>query len=66
MSISLSKSRSRPNFGGMIYFALTATLAAYFAAKKQPDQTSAILDTLQKARTVKTVDHLKKTTKVRS
>ncbi len=31
MSISLSKSRSRPNFGGMMYFALTATLAAYFA-----------------------------------
>ena len=31
MSISLSKSRSRPNFGGMVYFALTATLSAYFA-----------------------------------
>jgi hypothetical protein len=45
---------------------LEKTLAAYFAAKKQPDQTASILDTLQKARTVKTVDHLKKTTKVRS
>jgi cell division protein FtsB len=31
MGISLSKSRSRPNFGGMMYFALTATLSAYFA-----------------------------------
>jgi cell division protein FtsB len=31
MSIYLSKPRSRPHFGGMMYFALTATLSAYFA-----------------------------------
>jgi hypothetical protein len=45
---------------------LEKTLPSYFAAKKQPDQTAAILDTLQKARTVKNNEYLKKTTKVRT
>ncbi len=31
MSISLPKPRSGLRFGGMMYFALTATLSAYFA-----------------------------------
>jgi len=31
MGISLSKARSRPHFGVMMYFALTVTLSAYFA-----------------------------------
>jgi hypothetical protein len=35
-------------------------LHTYFASKKQPDQTTAILDSLQKARTVKSVEILKK------
>jgi hypothetical protein len=45
---------------------LEKTLSSYFAAKKQPDQTAAIIDTLQKARTVKNNEFLKKTTKVRT
>ena len=42
---------------------LEKTLHTYFASHKQPDQTTAILDSLQKARTVRSVDFLKKTTK---
>jgi uncharacterized membrane protein YgaE (UPF0421/DUF939 family) len=40
---------------------LEKTLHSYFASQRQPDQTQAILDFLQKARTVKSVDYLKKT-----
>ena len=42
---------------------LEKSLHSYFASRKQPDQTTAILDFLQKARTVRSVECLKKTTK---
>ena len=42
---------------------LEKSLHSNFASRKQPDQTSAILDFLQKARTVRSVECLKKTTK---
>ena len=40
---------------------LESSLHSYFAMKKQPDQTPAILDFLQAKRTVKSVEFLKKT-----
>ena len=40
---------------------LEKSMHSYFASKKQPDQTDMILDFLQKTRTVKSVEYLKKT-----
>jgi hypothetical protein len=40
---------------------LEKQLHSYFASKKQPDQTQPMLEFLQKARTVKTSEYLKKT-----
>jgi len=40
---------------------LEKQLHSYFASKKLPDQTDAMVEFLQKARTVKSVEYLKKT-----
>jgi hypothetical protein len=40
---------------------LEKSMHSYFASKKQPDQTDMILDFLQKTRTIKSVEYLKKT-----
>jgi hypothetical protein len=40
---------------------LEKSMHSYFASKKQPDQTDMLLDFLQKTRTVKSVEYLKKT-----
>jgi len=40
---------------------LEKSLHSYFASKKQPDQTAAMLEFLQQVRTVKSVEYLKKT-----